>query len=350
MIMTPYEEISSKLRELLVGRVEAETIQEVESAVALALADFDIIRKERALIVYEQTDVEILNRFFLAKAVQGCSRNTLELYKLNLTRGIKSINKHIGDITADDIRIYLAKKKIQKRSSAYLANIHRTFSSFFTWATAEEWVEKNPMLRVEKIKVKSNPEAALSDEQMEMVRYSCRTPRERALVEFLYSTGCRISEAIALNISDIDFDKNECQVHGKGDKYRLVYISLRAKFLLIEYIKSRTDDNPALFVSDYQNCYGFKDGKGAAVKLFEKYGTTRVRKDSAEQLFRRISKRVGFRVHPHLMRKTVATHVLSRGMPIDEVRVMLGHESISTTTIYAQTQQDAVKSSHEKFI
>lgn len=348
--MTPYEEISSKLRELLVGRVEAETIQEVESAVALALADFDIIRKERALIVYEETDVEILNRFFLAKAVQGCSRNTLELYKRNLTQGIKSINKHIRDITADDIRIYLARKKIHKVSSAYLANIHRTFSSFFTWATAEEWVEKNPMLRVEKIKVKSNPESALSDEKMEMVRSSCRTPRERALVEFLYSTGCRVSEALALNISDIDFDKNESQVHGKGDKYRIVYISMRAKFLLMEYIKSRTDDNPALFVSDYQNCPGFKDGKGAAVKLFEKYGTTRVQKDSVGQLFQRISKRVGFRVHPHLMRKTVATHVLSRGMPIDEVRVMLGHESIATTTIYAQTQQDAVKSSHEKFV
>ena len=348
--MTPYEEISNKLRELLIDRVDAETIQDIESAVALALEDFDIIRKERSLIVYEETDAEIMNRFFLAKAVQGCSRNTLELYKRNLSQGIKSINKHIRDITADDIRIYLAKKKIQKSSSAYLANIHRTFSSFFTWATAEEWVEKNPMLRVEKIKVKSNPEAALSDEQMEIVRFACRTPRERAIVEFLYSTGCRISEAIALNVSDIDFDKNECQVHGKGDKYRIVYISLRAKFLLLDYIKSRTDDNPALFVCDYQNCPGFKDGKGAAQKLFEKYGTTRVKKDSVGQLFQRMSKRVGFRVHPHLFRKTVATHVLSRGMPIDEVRVMLGHESIATTTIYAQTQQDAVKNSHEKFV
>ena len=132
--MTPFEEITGKLRELLVGNVDTDVIQQVESAVVLALEPYALIRKERSLIVYESTDNEIVNRFFLAKAVQGCTPRTLELYKRNLAQGIKTINKHIKDITADDIRIYLAKKKMQKVSTSYLANIHRTFSSFFTWA------------------------------------------------------------------------------------------------------------------------------------------------------------------------------------------------------------------------
>lgn len=345
--MSPYEEITAKLRELLIDLVEPEIIRQVESSVCLALEDYDLTKKERSLVVYEGTDIEIVNRFFLAKAVQGCTPKTLELYKRNLSLGIQTMNKHIKDIEADDVRLYLARKKMQKVSSSYLANIHRTFSSFFTWATAEGWVEKNPMLRVEKIKVKFKPEEALSDEQMEQVRYSCRTKREKALVEFLYSTGCRIAEACALNISDINFEDDECQVLGKGQKYRTVYLSQRCKFALKDYLDSRKDKHPALFGYDFDPI----QGEHMRLKQIEKFGADgRLVPDEARQVIKRIGIRAGFRLHPHLLRKTVATQALRRGMPIEEVRVMLGHESISTTTIYAQTQQDAVKQSHKKYV
>lgn len=345
--MTPIEEITNKLRELLVGNVNADTIQQVESAVALALEDYDLARKERSLIVFESTDTEIVNRFFLAKAVQGCTQRTLELYRRNLAQGIKTINKHIKDITSDDIRIYLAKKKMQKVSSSYLANIHRTFSSFFTWATAEEWVDKNPMLRVEKIKIRYKPEEALTDEQLELVRYCCKTKREKALVEFLYSTGCRIAEACALNISDVDFEHDECQVLGKGQKYRTVYLSQRCKFALQDYLKNRKDSHPALFGYDFDPLISDQMRQAQIDKL----GLDgRLQPDEARVIIKRIGNRAGFRVHPHLLRKTVATQALRRGMPIEEVRVMLGHDSIATTTIYAQTQQDAVKQSHKKYV
>ena len=345
--MTPIEDITDKFRNLLVGKIEPEVIQQVESALAMALDEYDLTKKERGLIVYERTDIDIFNRFFLAKAVQGCTERTLQLYKINLTRLFRDMNKHIKDVTPDDIRICLARYKMRNMSSSYLANLHRCLSSFYTWATAEEHVEKNPMLRVEKIKIHRKPEEALTDEQMEAVRYCCKTKREKALVEFLYSTGCRIAEACALNRTDVDFEHDEVQVLGKGKKYRTVYLSQRCKFALKDYLSSRVDNHPALFGYDFDPMVG----AGIKQAQIDKLGIDgRLVPDQARNVIKHIGRRAGLRLHPHLLRKTVATQALQRGMPIEEVQVMLGHNSIATTTIYAQTLDDKVKQSHKKFV
>ena len=345
--MTAIDEIINNLRQALVGTVPIETIHQVEASIMLALENYDLVRKERALVVYESTDLEILNRFFLAKAVQGCTEKTLWQYKTNLTYCFRMMNKHIIDVTADDVRILLAKKKIDKVSDARLASLQRALSSFYNWAAAEELIEKNPMIRVEKVKVHRIPEAALTDEQMEQLRYCCKTKREKALLEFLYSTGCRISEACALNIHDIDFENEQVQVLGKGKKYRTVYLSQRCKYALKDYLDSRKDHFPALFNYDWD------DMRGSGLKTLqrEKYGENGyLSPDQARTIIKHLGIRAGFRVHPHLLRKTVATLALQKGMPIDEVRLMLGHESIETTTIYAQTKEETVKQSHKKYV
>jgi len=345
--MSATDEIIFKLREALVGTVTNDIIHQVEAAVLLSLENYDLTEKERSLVVYEASDMEILNKFFLAKAVQGCTERTLWQYKTNLVYSLKMMNKHIVDITADDIRVFLARKKIDRVSSARLATLQRTLSSFFGWATAEELVTKNPMLRVEKIKVHKVPESALTDGQMEQLRYCCKTKREKALLEFLYSTGCRISEACALNISDIDFDNEQVQVLGKGKKYRTVFLSQRCKFALKDYLDSRRDTFPALFNYDWDNVVG---GRLASLQRQKLGDNGYLTPDQARVIIKHLGIRAGFRVHPHLLRKTVATLALQKGMPIDEVRLMLGHESIETTTIYAQTKEDAVKQSHKKYI
>lgn len=345
--MTVFDEIRDNLRQTFLDRLSPEIISEIENAVYVVLGNYDINAKEMRIVVFDNGDSEIIRRFFLAKAIQGCTPRTAETYSNIIKYFLNVVRKHIIDITTDDIRLYLAKKKANRASDAYLATIHRTLSSLFGWCATEEIIQKNPMLRVERIRIRKKTEDPLSEEQLESIRYAARTKRERALVEFLYSTGCRISEAVSLNRSDINFDTCEIDVLGKGRKWRKAYLTQRAKFALQDYLDSRTDKSPALFgydfsmVPDYlqKNSISMKNGMDG-----------RLTASNAELILRKIGKRCGLRIHPHLLRKTVATIALQKGMPIDQVRQMLGHESIATTTIYAQTKKEEVKSAHAKFV
>lgn len=343
--MTAFEDIRDTIRAAFYGRIEAPILSEIESVVCLALGKYEIRERETSVVVYDGNDMQIIQKFFLSKAIQGCTKATIKTYGDFLKMAFREIGKHVTDITTDDVRLYLAQKKVNRVSDAYLATIHRILSSFFSWCLVEDIISRNPMIKVEKIKVRRKLEAALTDEEMERLRYACRTVRERALVEFIYSTGCRISEVCSLNITDVDFDSLEIIVLGKGQKYRTVYMTQRARFALRAYLDSRSDDNPALFVCDFDRMIG-------GLKDYQKnnFGVIRITPNSSRSLIHSIGKRAQLKLHPHLLRKTVATQALRRGMPIDQVKVMLGHEDISTTQIYANTDNVQVKQSHEKYV
>lgn len=344
--MTAFEEIRDSIRAAFITRYDPETISEIESIICVTLGKYDITEKETTVVLYDGNDNQIMQKFFLSKAIQGLSRNSIKAYGSVLSLFFSAVGKHVTDITTDDIRLYLAKKKIEKASDCYLAFVYRTLSTFYGWCAVEDIVAKNPVLRVEKIKIHKKVEDALSEESMEALRYAAKTKREKALIEFLYSTGCRISEACALNISDVDFDNLEIKVMGKGQKERTVYLSQRARFALRDYLDSRCDNSPALFGYDLEPLIG-----GLKRHQLEQIGVDgRLQPDEARSIVKSIGKRAGLKVHPHLLRKTVATQALKRGMPIDQVKVMLGHESIATTQIYAQTDKSQVKQAHERFV
>ena len=348
---TPLEQIMEDFR---VGMFEAtipiEHIRQSETILLLILSRYDLTPKETSLVVYDAGDTDIMHKFFLSKAVQGCTERTLIAYRQWLIYAISKIGKHLKEITSDDIRLLLAYMKGKGNSDAYVSTIQRCLSSFFTWCYQNGALPTNPMFKVEKVKVRKKIEVALTDEQMEMVRSLARTKRDKAIIEMLYSTGCRISELCSINRSDVDWDKLEIQVVGKGKKHRIVYISQRAKYAYLEYDKIRTDKCPALFGPEIE-----LNRPGQALRnqqLQEGWNPdeSRLDKGAVEVMLRRIGKKMGIRIHPHLIRKTMATHAMKRGMPIDQVRIMLGHESIETTTIYAQTNTDDVKDSHEKYV
>ena len=217
-------------------------------------------------------------------------------------------------------------------SGAYLDNIRLVFSSFFSWLNAKGYISKNPAAGLDPIKTEKRIKKPLSDTELEKLRRKCRLERDLALIECLYSTGVRVSELIALNRKDINFDSMDMVVYGKGAKERETYLTAASCMHLQEYLDSRTDNNEALFVS---------------LKAPHK----RLTVSGVEEVLRRLGRQTGIdKVHPHRFRRTMATNILNKGMPIEEVKEILGHVKLDTTMIYCQISRENVRHSHRKYM
>jgi integrase/recombinase XerD len=273
-------------------------------------------------------------RLFLdAKKIEGCSVRTLQYYQVTLAHLFQRIEIPIRKITTEDIRKYLVDyQQINNCSKVTVDNIRRNISSFFSWLEEEDYILKSPMRRIHKIKTKQQVKETISDEAIELLRDNCSCSRDLAMIDLLYSTGIRVGELVNLNVSDVDFESRECVVFGKGDKERRVYFDAKAKLHLQEYLNSRTDSDPALFVT--------LDAPHIRLKI-----------SGVEIRLRNLGKLLNMnRVHPHKFRRTMATRAIDKGMPIEQVQKILGHSQIDTTMQYAIVNQTNVKTSHQKYI
>ncbi len=335
------EEVYDKIKEGLVGRIERATIQIILDIVAISLDGLRLERDTKEIVVYDQSNEKILRKFMVSKAVEGLSERSLKTYNTAITMFLQSCNKRLCDVSTDDIRVYLAYKKINNASGNYINLIRRSLSSLFQWCVDNEVMKANPVKKIKSIRVEKKLRASLSEDEMETLRFKAKSIRDKAIIEFLYSTGCRVSEMCNANRLDIDFENGKITVLGKGKKYRNVYLSPRCKSVMKEYLNSRVDKDAALFVSNPDRFGGNKD-------IGE---VTRLTSSGVEVMLRCLGKKCGIEnVHPHRFRRTAATLALKRGMPIEQVQKMLGHESIETTTIYAQSNMDDVQASHNKYV
>jgi len=276
---------------------------------------------------------EYVTLFIDAKKIEGLSDRTLAYYRSTLDNFLRNITTPIRKITTDEIRSYMVEyQKINNCGKTTIDNVRRNLSSFFSWLEEEDYILKSPMRRIHKIKTKTVVKETISDEAIEKMRDHCEEIRDLAMIDLLYSTGIRVGELVNLNISDIDFEERECIVFGKGDKERKVYFDAKSKIHLQEYIASRTDDNPALFVTlDHRH--------------------ERLQISGVEIRLRKIGRELSIgRIHPHKFRRTMATRAIDKGMPIEQVQKILGHSQIDTTMQYAMVNQSNVKNSHQKFI
>ena len=276
---------------------------------------------------------QYLKMFLDAKRIEGCSERTLQYYRVTIEHMLVKISTPIRKMNTDEIRAYLVEYQQNSQcSKVTVDNIRRNISSFFSWLEEEDYILKSPMRRIHKIKTKTVVKEAISDESMEKMRDACEEKRDLAIIDLLYSTGIRVGELVRLNVSDVDLEQRECVVFGKGDKERRVYFDAKAKVHLTEYLKSRSDNNPALFVS-LTSPHNRLNISGVEIRL--------------RNLGRRLS--LG-RIHPHKFRRTMATRAIDKGMPIEQVQKILGHSQIDTTMQYAIVNQNNVKTSHQKFI
>lgn len=278
-------------------------------------------------------NMDLLNVFISSKRVEGCSEKTLKYYDKTIKHMLNSINKRLDYITTDDLRNYLGNYRSNRLISKTTAdNIRRILSSFFAWLEDEDYIIKNPVRRIKKIKKGRVVKDVLSDEHLELLRDNCDDIRDLAILELLISTGIRVGELVNLNIDDVNFNERECVVFGKGESEREVYFDAKTKIHLMNYLRTRNDNNPALFVS-----------------LKKPY--TRLGISGVERRLRELGQKSKItKVHPHKFRRTLATNAIDKGMPIEQVQRLLGHVQIDTTMQYAMVNQNNVKLSHKKFI
>ena len=279
----------------------------------------------------EETD--FLELFISAKKIEGCSEKSLAYYESTIGAMLSSVEKGTKEISTDDIRTYLTQYQLEKHSSRVtIDNIRRILSSFFSWLEDEDYILKSPVRRIHKVKTASNIKETYSDETLELMRDSCHELRDLALIDILASTGMRVGELVLLNKKDINFNERECIVFGKGDKERIVYFDARTKLHLQAYLESRSDANPAVFVT-----------------LKAPY--SRMTIGGIESRLRNMGRNSGIKnVHPHKFRRTLATMAIDKGMPIEQLQQLLGHKRIDTTLQYAMVKQSNVKIAHRKYI
>lgn len=276
---------------------------------------------------------EFMEMFLTAKKIEGCSERTIKYYRVTTIHLLNYLKEPIRKVTTETMRQYLVDyQKINNCGKTTIDNIRRNISSFFSWLEEEDYILKSPMRRIHKIKTKKKVKNIISDEEIEKLRDSCDNIRDTAMVDLLYSTGIRVGELVRLNREDINFSERECVVFGKGDKERKVYFDAKAKIHLEKYLQSRTDTNPALFVT-LDKPHDRLKISGVEIRLRQLGRKLRIEK-----------------VHPHKFRRTMATRAIDKGMPIEQVQKILGHSQIDTTMQYAIVNQNNVKASHRRYI
>lgn len=297
---------------------------------------YEVNKKETALAVYNEELPEIVKIYIVCKKIEGLSPRTLDTYMRMLRLFFRDIRKPLPKITANDIRVYLFNYQRERGCSNRTLDKYRQYlASFFSWAADEGYVQQNPMRTIPAIKYEKKPRQNLTQLELEYLRQSCQTARERAIIEFLYSTGCRVSELSGVKFSDLDWTAKTVHLFGKGSKHRTSYINAKCEVALKAYLTTRVDNCEALFVT-------------------ERKPYRQLKKDAVEKIVRNISCRTPAemqkRVTPHILRHTTATLALQNGMPIADISKLLGHEKIDTTMIYAHTCMESVQAGHRKYV
>ncbi len=325
------EELMTEVMQQMLPYLDNAQLKQLRQAMERTLCHYEVTGTR---VKPEEDDSNDLIAMFIAsKRVEGCSEKTLRYYQTTIDALVSSLGKNVRHILTEDLRTYLTEYQSRNQSSRVtIDNIRRILSSFFSWLEDEDYIIKSPVRRIHKVKTASSIKETYSDEDLEKMRDSCEELRDLAMIDMLASTGMRVGEMVLLNRADIDFSERECVVFGKGDKERIVYFDARAKLHLQEYLDSRTDDNPALFVT-------------------LRAPHERIRIGGIEHRLREMGKRLNIqKVHPHKFRRTLATMAIDKGMPIEQLQRLLGHRRIDTTLQYAMVKQSNVKTAHRKYI
>ena len=324
------EQLITAVQHQMLPYLNNEQLRKLRAAMEFCLHGLQITQTDQQ---QEQEQTDATAAFIAAKRIEGCSEKTLTYYRKTIEAMTAAVGKPVQRITTDDIRQYLTTYQMQRKSSKVtIDNIRRILATFYSWLEDEDYIVKSPVRRIHKVKTAKVIKETYTDEALEQMRDNCDSLRDLVIIDLLASSGMRVGELVALNRDDINFNERECVVFGKGNKERLVYFDARTKIHLQNYLDSRADGNPALFVT-----------------LRAPYNRLQI--GGVEMRLRQLGRRLSIpKVHPHKFRRTLATSAIDKGMPIEQVQQLLGHQKIDTTMHYAMVKQQNVKLAHRKYI
>ena len=294
--------------------------------------NYEVQPRSTEVMITDNSAEGMLNRFIATKRLEGTAETTIRLYYPYLIGLIRALGKPLYKVDTYDIRYYLSLYKQQRQvANRTLENMRKCFSSFFGWLSDEGLIGKNPCKAIKAIKYEKTVKKPFSPEERERLKNACTNLRDLALIEFLYASGCRVSEVVKLDRSDIKFHSRDVVVLGKGGKERRIYLTEVATMHLANYLAQRRDESSALFVSRHAP-----------------HG--RMGKTGIEAVLRKLGEKTGIeKVHPHRYRRTLATNLVDRGAPIQDVQQILGHADIRTTQIYLYNNPQNIRYSYEKY-
>lgn len=308
--------------------------QHILEALDATAFSYEIKKKETSLAVITDPLPQLVKMYLVIKKTEGLSDGTLKNYHLILTLFFKWCNKQPEEVVANDIRMFLYfYQQERKISSRTLDKYREMICWFFNWAHKEEYLTRNPAISIKAIKYEQKERQALTQLELEYLRLACKTPRDKAILEFFYSTGCRVTELIGVKKEDIDWKNNSVHLFGKGQKHRTSFINAKCEIALKEYLKTRKDNNEYLFVSTRKP-------------------NNQLTKSAVEKIIRELANSSGIAKHitPHILRHTTATQAVNNGMPIEGVSKLLGHANVATTMIYAKVSQNKIQAEHQRCV
>lgn len=318
--------LMNRIEETLKPRMFANLLEEATEHINETLDDFNVEHIQKDDFV--KCD-GLLDAYISAKISEGKSEKTVTRYRYLIERFLRSENISVRDVTALHIRSYFEKEMNRGICNNTIKGIREVLSAFYGWLFQERMIKYNPITNISPIKVQKKVKPSYSQMEVERMRLSGLSKRDAALINFMLSTACRISEVIGINRDDLDFQNGEVKVLGKGNKERKVYLDEISSIMLKEYLASRDDDNPAVFINRLGN---------------------RITPGGVRNMLVKVSKKTGVEnIHPHRFRRTQITTLLNRGMPIQNVAIIAGHAKIDTTMKYYYACEANIKADFKKY-